>query len=144
MFISKVYRHSKWMFGGMLFFVVMQLLCFYKGGMVVSPWYNYGMFSHQIKIDSVYTVCKAGNLQGHQFTPQGWDKIHYTKAQYDALPANDTLYEKEVKRLFAKLLLPVPAKKYFVPDTNTIPKPPGANYSCAQYTWNGQILSPAK
>ena len=50
MFLKKLYRYNKLLFGGFIFFAVVQLFCFYKGGMVFSPWYNFGMYSEVVKV----------------------------------------------------------------------------------------------
>lgn len=114
MFILKVYRYNKWLAGGMLFFILMQLFCFYKGGMVVSPWYNYGMYSQRISIDSSYSVNRVGQLRGEDFSPQYWDKIHVTLSYYQAISKNDSLYQNEVIRIFKKLHIPAADKNLFV------------------------------
>jgi hypothetical protein len=118
MFLKKVYRYNKWMFGGMLFFILMQLFVFYKAGMVFSPWYNYGMYSEVIKPLEKYELYKVyadGELMaGDQYSPQQWDNVHYTLLQADATLCNQNFYEKEISRLFNKFHLPVPAKHFYV------------------------------
>ncbi len=153
LFIKKVYRYSKPLGIGMLFFVVVQLFCFYKGGMVFSPWYNYGMYSSVIKIEPVYEVNTVSDLQGSSYSPQRWDKIHYTLQQQQALNKNDSLYETEVKRIFSKLHLLVTGKgKFISPITendNWFKKYVlGAlsiwkmmwKVTSNNYNWNGEIL----
>jgi hypothetical protein len=102
------------MFFGMLFFVLIQLFCFYKKGMLFSPWYNYGMYSEVMKPEETYTVTKvyADNelLKGSNFSPQAWDRIHYNLQLAMVANCNEHFYEKEVKRIFQKFHFPVPAK----------------------------------
>jgi len=159
MFLKKVYRYHKLMGIGMLFFVLVQAFCFYKGAMVFSPWYNYGMFSHKIVIDSVYSVNKVGNLKGSDFNPQMWDKIHWTFAQYQLNWQNDSLYEKDIKRIFLKGHLPAPSKINYVNGEKLtvesfagwyqaylLRRVPGAGNviktDSSKYVWNGNVLVP--
>ncbi|MES2773729.1 MAG: hypothetical protein V4722_06070 [Bacteroidota bacterium] len=123
-FLKKVYRYSKPLGIGMLFFVLVQLFCFYKGGMVFSPWYNYGMFSERIEMKPQYPVNRVDGLRGKDYTPQTWDKIHYTLQQIQDQGKNDSLYENEVKRIFSKMHLPVAKKNKFISltaDENAAP-----------------------
>ncbi len=123
-FIKKVYRYSKPLGIGMLFFVTVQLFCFYKGGMVFSPWYNYGMYSERINVKLSYEALKLDGISGNNYSPQAWDKIHYTAQQFWQIKKNDTLYETEIKRLFAKthLFIPVKSKYTFKVDSLTTSK----------------------
>ena len=154
LFIKKVYRYSKPLCIGMLFFVAVQLFCFYKGGMVFSPWYNYGMYSSVIKIEPVYKVNTVSQLQGSSYSPQQWDKIHYTLQQLQSLNKNDSLYENEVLRILSKSHVLVAGKDKFISpisDENNWFK----NYvfstistykmvwkvASGKYYWNGEILN---
>lgn len=124
MFLKKAYRYNKWLCGGMLFFIAMQLFCFYKGGMVFSPWYNYGMYSEVIKPLPEYALYKVyadGELMaGDQYSPQQWDNIHYKLVQADATACNRNFYEKEISRLYKKFHLPLPDTSLYI---NTHRKP---------------------
>jgi hypothetical protein len=118
MFLKKVYRYNKWLCGGMLFFIVMQLFVFYRSGMVFSPWFNYGMYSAVIKPekeDEAYKVY-AGNelLAGIDFTPQQWDRIHFTLLQADAASCNENFYDQQISRLFRKFHLVAPGKNKYI------------------------------
>ena len=113
MFLKKVYRYSKPLGVGMLFFVLVQLFCFYKGGMVFSPWYNYGMYSERIMIKPYYIVDQFPAISGNDFSPQKWDKVFVTLQGFRNLFKNDLLYENEIKRLFEKAHLPIPDKSKY-------------------------------
>lgn len=115
MYLQKLYRYNKWLFTGIVFFVAMQLFVTYKRGMVISPWYNYGMYSEKIFPKPLYQV-------NYQLTdakclyiiaPQYDDKINLTLDQYRKLPKNDSLYQKEIMRIYAKFHLPVPAARFY-------------------------------
>lgn len=118
MFLKKVYRHNKWLAVGMLFFVVMQLFVTYKRGMVLSPWYNYGMYSKRMTIQPMYQVNIIPGQKGGDHSPQAWDKLHYTLQQFRLLDRNDSLYEQEITRLFRKAHLPIPDKQHFISDSS--------------------------
>ena len=106
MFISEVYKHNKWICIAIILFVAMQLLIGYKHGMVVSPFYNYGMYSHAIKIEKFYNIFEVtvnGKLlRGQDFTPQQWDKIMLPLQYYSNISQSNHLYNFEVKRLLNK------------------------------------------
>ncbi len=152
-FIKKVYRYSKPLGIGMLLFMVVQLFCFYKGGMVFSPWYNYGMYSSVIKIEPVYKVNTVSQLRGSSYSPQQWDKIHYTLQKLQSLNKNDSLYENEVKRIFSKFHLLLSSKDKFISPINQNDSW-YMNYvfstisswkmvwkvASSNYYWNGEIL----
>ncbi|MEO7310450.1 MAG: hypothetical protein ABIX01_08640 [Chitinophagaceae bacterium] len=114
-FLKKVYRYNKALAIGMLFFVLVQLFCFYKGGMVFSPWYNYGMYSEVIKIEPHYEVYHGGYMPVflRQLSPQREDKMYHTIHQFKSLAMNDSLFENEIMRIFRKLHLPDPKPENF-------------------------------
>ena len=68
-------------------------------------------------IDSVYPVNIVGNLKGSNFSPQRWDKIHYTLQQYQMLAKNDSLYEKEIRRIYQNMHLPFAKKDNYISIT---------------------------
>ncbi len=115
MYLTRLYRYNKWLFAAIVFFVAMQLLVTYKRGMVISPWYNYGMYSERIYPKQVYEVNAqlTGSKWLYFIAPQLDDKINLTLDNYRKLPGNDTLYNSEIVRLFAKLRLPVPVARFY-------------------------------
>lgn len=128
------------MFSGIVFFIVIQLLCFYKKGMVFSPWYNYGMYSEVIQPQSNYTVTKVyadGKLlQGNQFSAQHWDKIQFNLQQAAAAKCNEHFYETQIKRLYQKFHLPAPGAAHFI-NTKYSPEQILANYHQHLAQWLG-------
>lgn len=102
----------------MLFFIFMQLACFYKGGMVFSPWFNYGMYAAVIKPLPEYELYKVYSngrvMAGNQYSPQQWDNIHNKLLQADATACNAHFYETEIQRLFKKFHLPEPGQKFYI------------------------------
>jgi|GEM_PF-3661941 len=116
MFLKKVYRYNKLLFGGMLFFILMQLFVFYKGGMVFSPWYNYGMFSEKIKPQKRYDWYNviAPSPTRRILSPQKDDKIFVTLDKFVKLPMNDSLYNHDVGRLFEQAMLSKPSAHHYI------------------------------
>ena len=118
MFLKEVYRHSKWMFAGMLFFILLQLVINYKKGMVFSPFYHYGMYSmvqpprHHYYINTV--TVNGDTLKGSQFSPQQWDKIYFTLQQVLLSRCDSSFYNEQVLRLYKKAGLPVPHPSFFI------------------------------
>lgn len=107
MFIKQVYKHNKWLCLAMILFMAGQLFVNYKHGMVVSPFFHYGMYSHEIKIEKSYPVVEVtinGKLlRGQDYTPQQWDKIMLPIQYYSNIQHSNELYHNEVKRLLQKL-----------------------------------------
>ena len=100
----------------MIIFVVAQLFINFKHGMVITPFFHYGMYSHQIKMENSYEVfeIKVNNkpLKGSDFTPHQWDKILLPLVYCSHLPQSNGLYENEVKRLLAKLHISTKEKDF--------------------------------
>ena len=106
MFLKQLYKHSRWMFVLVVFFIAAQLFINYKRGMVVSPFYHYGMYSEVIKPKADYAVfevwANGKQLQGRDFTPWQWEKIILPLVYYSSTPKSNQLYHDEVKRLMNK------------------------------------------
>lgn len=113
MFLQKVYRHNKWLFAGMLFFMLGQIAINSKRGMVFSPWYHYGMFSATIAVQDTYHVQLIGGADKLPWAPQAWDKVYVTLARYQSLDTNQNLYHNEISRLLPKAGLKVPAIEHY-------------------------------
>jgi hypothetical protein len=115
MYLTRLYRYNKWLFIAIIFFAVMQLFVTYKRGMLISPWYNYGMYSEKMHPKKGYEVNKAlgGPAWLYVISPQYDDKINVTIDNHKNLAQNDSLYKKEIARLFAKFHLPVPNPKFY-------------------------------
>ena len=119
MFLKEVYWHSKWMFAGMLFFMLAQLAVNLKKGMVFSPFFHYGMYSAPQQALRVYNVnvvtLNGDTLRSKNFSPQQWDKIHFTLQAIMASSCDSSFYTTQVERLYVKAkILPAPTAKNFV------------------------------
>lgn len=118
MFLKDVYRHSRWMFAGMLFFAGAQLIINLKKGMVFSPFYHYGMYSEVALPKHVYPVTiitiNGDTLRGKDFTPVQWDKFHYLLQQVIASKCDSLFFSHQVKRLYHKAGLNTPDPHLFI------------------------------
>lgn len=118
MFLKKVYRQSKWMFAGMLFFIAMQVLVSWKHGIVFTPWYNFGMYSSVILPKAEYNVLVAisgkDTLKGHDFSPPHWDRIMYTPVRMGDWQCRQHFFDAEVARLMNKAKLGKPNPSNFI------------------------------
>lgn len=79
MYLKELYHHNKYWFAVVLVFILCQLFINFKRGMVVSPFYHYGMYSGLMKPDSSYTVLEiiadGEVLRTKDYNAQQWDKI---------------------------------------------------------------------
>lgn len=118
MFLKEVYRHSKWMFAGMLFFMAAQLAINFKKGMVFSPFFHYGMYSGKATPMPEYRVnlvlVNGDTLSGSNFTPPQWDKIHYTLQQVLCSGCDSIFFSTQVNRLHQKAGLWSPNPRHFI------------------------------
>ncbi len=107
LFIKQVYKHNKWLCLAMIIFIAGQLFVNYKHGMVVSPFFHYGMYSHGINVEKSYPVIEVSvndkRLRGQDFTAQQWDKIMLPIQYHSNIGRSNELYEREIKRLLSKL-----------------------------------------
>lgn len=79
MYIKQLYQHNKFLFAVMLLFIVCQLFINFKRGIVISPFYHYGMYSEVMKPKDSYDVfgivADGETLPAKNFSAQQWDKI---------------------------------------------------------------------
>lgn len=159
MYLTKLYHYHKFLFAAIVFFIGMQLLVTYKRGMVISPWYNYGMYSEKMYPKQIYEVNNrlAGNTWLYLIAPQYDDKINLTLDNYRKLAQNDSLYRNEITRLFAKFHLPVPKENFYQSPFNkrdfdawftqychSFGSPPSSlvpqSITVQSAVWNGKVL----
>ena len=118
MYLKQLYQHNKLWCCIVVFFIVAQLAINYKKSFVVTPFFNYGMFSSPVlPPDSlqVFQVEVNGKLlQPLDFTPQQWDNVILPLNYfYIANTTSDTLWKKVSNRIFR------------ITDVNTV----AANYA---------------
>jgi hypothetical protein len=118
MFLKEVYRHSKRLFVGMLFFIALQLAINYKAGMVFAPFLHYGMYSWVQEPQRDYFVnlvlVNGDTLKGGDFSPQQWDKVHYTLDELLLTRCQESFYTSQIVRLYAKAGLSRPDASHFI------------------------------
>ncbi len=106
MFLRKVFLYNKWMFSGMIVFIIMQLFIFYKHGMVITPWHNYGMYSGKSYPQKQYEVYNVSYKYGPTtrfFFPYRDDKIFLTLAMFQNQENNNLFFNNSVARISNKL-----------------------------------------
>lgn len=118
MFLKEVYRHSRWLFAGFLLFAVAQLVLNAKEGMVFSPMYHFHMYGWPQKPQKAYTIpvitYQGDTLRGHKYSPQACDRLYYGLQTLHASRCDSFFYQSQVRRLFAKAHLPIPAQHRFI------------------------------
>ena len=122
MFLQEVYKHNRWLFLAMALFIVAQLFINLKRGLVVSPFYHYGMYSEVINVETKYNVFEVQvngkKLQAENFSPQQWDKIIVPLSFYTSIDKrSNTLYNTDVQRVLNKLHITSTASN-FVQECN--------------------------
>jgi len=107
MFLKQVYQHSKGLFTAMIIFILLQLFISYNQGMVLSPFYNYGMYSEVFTIQKNYqlfeVVQNGKRLRGQDFSPEQWDRIMLPLQYFSGINKSNDLYHTTVKRLLTKI-----------------------------------------
>ena len=112
MFLKEVYRYSKGLFALMAGFALFQLICFYKHGMVFSPWYNYGMYSGKTSIQpnyEVYALPGKYSADVRWLMPQRDDRVYNAMIWYH--------YQEKNNRFVRNNVLAIAGKFGWQPDT---------------------------
>lgn len=109
MFLQQVNKHSKTLLVLMLVFIAVQLFINYKHGMVVSPFYSYGMYSEVMNVKGQYRVFEitqnGERLRGRNFSPEQWDQLILPLQYFAGISKSNELYQSDIKRLLTKLHL---------------------------------------
>ncbi len=91
----------------MVIFIIGQLFVNYKRGMVISPFFSYGMYSEAINTRNSYDVFEVEQngkrLRGQDFTPEQWDKIMLPLQYFAGVNKSNLLYKTDIKRLLTKI-----------------------------------------
>ena len=107
MYLKQLYRYHKFYFIAVILFMAGQLFINYKRGMVLSPFYHYGMYSHVMDPQQVYTVFEVSvngkRLEGSNFTPWQWDKIMQPLVFFSNIDSSNRLFTGQVSRLAGKV-----------------------------------------
>ena len=92
-FLYKVYRKQKWLFILFFAFTLCQAVAFVSG-VTFSPFYNFGMYSAPVYIDSSYQVLQYQSYKGANaqwWLPQRDDQVLITQEYYNDRHLNDSV-----------------------------------------------------
>ncbi len=153
MFLLKVWKHSKLLCTFFILFALLQIVINYKGGMVFSPFYHYGMYSAKATILPTYTVpviySKGKIVQGKNFTTQQWDKIFVGFNAFTQNKIDEQFTLTETKRLGEKFKIPLKSDAFenhvkslnLLAFKNTIRSIFLDTIQYEIFSWNGKILT---
>lgn len=109
MYFRHLQSHSRLLSALVILFICGQLFVILIWGIVVTPFYNYGMFSEVIDVKKDYQVFEVNAngkmLRGEDYSPQEWDKIMLPLQFYAGIKQSNKLYITDVKRLLNKFHL---------------------------------------
>lgn len=118
MYLQQVYKHNRWLFLIIIFFITGQLFINYKHGLVISPFYHYGMFSDVFTPINTYEIIKVEQngkiLRGQDFSAQEWDKIILPVVYFANINSSNSLFNTDIKRLVAQLHLSAAEKNFLL------------------------------
>ena len=109
MYLRQLQTHSRLLSALVIVFICGQLFVILIWGIVVTPFYNYGMFSEVIDVKNSYQIFEVEvngkRLRGQDFSPQEWDKIMLPLQFYSGIKQSNELYKTDIKRLLDKMHL---------------------------------------
>lgn len=124
MYFRQLHQRNKFAFWLLLGACLIQLVIFYKQGAVLSPFYNYGMYSEKISPEEDYEVINiyvdGQLLKGKDFGSHEWDRLYVPLQMY---LAKDSINEDMIdikNRLLAKLHLSY-LESYNAPFRSNVP-----------------------
>lgn len=122
MYLQQLYKHNKWLFSLVILFITGQVFVILIWGIVVTPFYNYGMYSEVMIPKKEYWLYEVNvngkKLQGKNFSPQQWDKIILPLYYYSSVNVkSNALFYSDVKRIMNKMFLN-PNEKRFLQNCN--------------------------
>jgi capsule polysaccharide export protein KpsE/RkpR len=105
-----------------MLFIAGQLFVLLVHGIVISPFYNYGMFSEVMKPKEEYWAFEVNvngqNLRGKDFSASEWDKIMLPLNYYSSISAaSNRLFYTDVRRIMNTVFLH-PNEKRFLQNCN--------------------------
>jgi hypothetical protein len=107
MYLRQLQLHSRLLAALVILFICGQLFVILIWGIVITPFYNYGMYSEQMHIKDEYKVFEielnGKRLRGEDFSSQEWDKILLPLQFYAGIHESNILYKNEIKRLMNKM-----------------------------------------
>src|SRR5438128_4625339 len=107
MYIRQLHSYSRVLFAIVIVFICAQLFVILIWGIVITPFYNYGMYSEPMDIKKSYEVFEVEvngrRLRGQDFSPQQWDRIILPLQFYADIKKSNELYKTDIKRLLDKM-----------------------------------------
>lgn len=107
MFLRQLQLHSRPLSILLILFVCGQLFVVLIWGIVITPFYNYGMYSEPIAVEKNYQLFEVElngkMLRGQDFSPQQWDKVLMPLQYYAGIKKSNALYSSDIKRLLNKM-----------------------------------------
>lgn len=155
-----VYQYHKGLFAFFILFAGLQLFIAYKRGMVITPFYNYGMYSAVSKPQPTYYVLelysKGKRIDPLQHGLHAWDRV---LVSYDYIADPDSSkrhYYHTIRRYLSKLGLaerpenffidtslfsPVDQKQKWIRFASQVLRTPIDSAVVKPYHWNGKFLT---
>ncbi len=107
MYLLRLYQHSKVLFAAIVLLATAQLFINYKHGVVLSPFYHFGMYSATMPVENRYEIWNVevdGKiLKGADYSTQQWDEILLPLQYYAGINASNSLFTIDAQRLLAHL-----------------------------------------
>jgi|GEM_PF-1508945 len=118
MYFKQLIRYKPRYFLLVVLFVLVQIFINLKRGMVLTPFFHYGMYSQQMPPQKSYEVLEVWvdrkKLRGQDFLPWQWDKIMQPLVYFKNISANNLLYYSNVKRISAAVFLPADSTDFII------------------------------
>jgi hypothetical protein len=116
MFLQQLHRYNKRLAILVIAFICIQLFVIIIWGLVISPFYNYGMFSEVMHVNKSYRIFEVEvngrRLRGQDFSAQQWDKVILPLEYYASINKSNTLYKTDIKRLLEKIHIETSDKNF--------------------------------
>ncbi len=97
-------------------FFAAQLFINIKRGIVLSPFYHYGMYSAVMDPKMHYDIWEVWvngrRLEGERFSAWQWDKVLQPVIYYSSLNKSNELFYTDVKRLMNKVHVDVDSRHF--------------------------------
>lgn len=121
MYLRQVLKYNPRLFWLLLAFAAAQVFINVKRGMVVSPFFHYGMYSEAMPVAAAYPTFEIAvndsMLQGSDFMPWQWDKIIWPVLYFSQVNKSNQLYLSDAKRIMQRLHLH-PKDEHFLTTCN--------------------------
>ncbi len=121
MYFKQLYHNHKGWFVFAVLFCIAQLFINYKRGVVVSPFFHYGMYSAKKDMPDTITVFEVQingkPLEPFHFSAQEWDKLMLPLYQYAAVQQhNSNKWNTDIERLLSKINIHPNAANFLLMD----------------------------